>query len=132
MNAAFQAVFDAFKQAGNPGVFRVVSSAVGFNIVPRDGAPFDVPISIPVGRRSLAQLLPDMLATVGAASGNRDLLARAPVNWLMQTSAEGGASGDRFGEVLTRVLSSGRNRLSWRLLYDFGMEAYYLNLHNVH
>jgi hypothetical protein len=131
MSTAFQAVFDAFERAGNAGEFRVVSAGDGFHVMPTDNALFDVPITLPSRGRSLAEALPDILATVGAATGNRILIGRVPVTLLMRTSTDGRASGERFGDVLTRALSSTDKRISWRLLYDFAMKSYYLNLHGV-
>jgi hypothetical protein len=131
MPAALQAVFDAFEQAGNPGAFRIVSTRTGFHVVPAEHALFDVPVTLPGRTRSLAQAIPEILAEAGAASGNRILVGRVPVNLLIRTTTDGGASGERFGDVLERILASTGRAISWRLLYDFGMNAYYLNLHGV-
>jgi hypothetical protein len=131
MNAAFQAVFEAFEQAGNAGAFRVVSTGADFHIVPRDNALFDVPITLAPRTRSAAEAIPDILAAVGAATGNRMLLGKVPVTLLMQTSTDGRVSGEPFGEVLTRALSSTGKKISWHLLWDSAMKSYYLNVHGV-
>jgi hypothetical protein len=131
MPAVFQAVFEAFEQSGNPGAFRVVSTGASFHVVPAEHALFDVRITVPARTRSVAQALPEILAEAGAASGNRILVGRVPVNLLTRTTTDGGASDERFGDVLARIFASTGRALSWRLLYDFRMKAYYLNIHGV-
>jgi hypothetical protein len=131
MAAALHAVLQAFEQTGSPGAFRAVSTPFGFHILPADHALFDVRITLPSRTRSVAEALPEVLAGVAVASGNRILVGRVPVNLLMRTTTDGGASDERFGDVLARLLASTGRPMSWRLLYDFGMKAYYLNVHGV-
>jgi hypothetical protein len=131
MPAALQAVFQAFEESGNAGAFRVVSTRAGFHVVPAQHALFDVRITLPARTRSVAQAIPEIVAEAGAASGNRILVGSVPVNLLMQTTTDSGASGERFGDVLAGIFASTGRALSWRLLYDFRMKAYYLNIHGV-
>jgi hypothetical protein len=129
--AALEALFEAFEQSGNPGAFRVVSTPAGFHVVPAEHALFDVRITLPARTRSVAQAIPEILAEAGAASANRILVGRVPRNLLMRTTTESGANNERLGEVLARIFASTDRALSWRLLYDFRMKAYYLNIHGV-
>jgi hypothetical protein len=131
MPAAFQALLHAFEQSGNPGAFRVVSTRAGFHVVPAEHALFDVRVTLPARTRSVAQAIPEVLVEAGAASGNRILVGRVPVNLLMRTTTDDGANSERFGDVLARIFASTGRALSWRLFYDFRMNAYYLNIHGV-
>jgi hypothetical protein len=92
---------------------------------------FDVRITLPARTRSVAQAIPEILAEAGAASGNRILVGRVPVSLLMRTTTDNGANSERFGDVLARIFASTGGALSWRLLYDFRMKAYHLNIHGV-
>jgi hypothetical protein len=131
MGAAFDAVLQAFEQTGSPGAFRVVASGEGFHVVPADHALFDVRITVPARTQSVADAIPAILAEAARTSGSRILVGSVPLNLLMATTTSDGATGDRFGDVLARTLAATGKTLSWRLLYDFGMQAYYLNIHQV-
>jgi hypothetical protein len=131
MQAALNAMFDAFERAGNPGAFRVVSSQMGYHVVPKEQALFDVRITVATRSRSVADAIPEILAAVSTASGKQIRLGRVPVKLLMGTTTDAGANNQRFGDVLARILASTGKPLSWRLLYDFAMASYYLNLHTV-
>lgn len=129
VTAALESVFQAFERTGSPGSFRVVSRPDAFHVVPADHALFDVRITVPARTRSVAEAIPEILAAAGAAGGSRVLVGRVPLNLLMGTTTDAGADGERFGDVLARALGSTGKALSWRLLYDFGMKAYYFNIH---
>jgi hypothetical protein len=131
VHAALAEVFRAADHAGNPSAFQVISTQGAFHVVPLEQALFDTRITLPSRTESLAEALPRILAEAGAASGRRILLGMAPVNLLMQTTTDAHADGERFGEVLERVLASTGRMMSWRLLHDFGMKSYYLNIHSV-
>jgi hypothetical protein len=128
---ALREVLAVFETGGNAGGFRLVEGNGAFHVLPKINGVLDAPVTLGPGKRTLATLIAEMLASLSQTTGQTVLLATGPVNVLQQTSVDIAASNERAGDVLSRALFASGRKLSWQLLYDFGPKRYYLNIYQI-
>lgn len=128
-----------YNVSGYPGTFRVVRTDDMLHVVPasvqgRDGSPvpqssiLEARISLsPEKNRNTVDALVALLAAVRSATGQRVEIGTSPVNLLMQSRMEEGATDESARDVLVRTLRATGRRLGWLLLYDPGDQYYVLN-----
>jgi hypothetical protein len=131
VTAALQVVLRAAAEAGNADAFQARVDNGVFQVAPKKGSVFDVRITLPAADRTLNDTVTSVLDLVGQQTGERLVVAIAPVNLMMRQRVSLHADGERAADVLIRALSAGGRKISWRLLYDAGTATYYLNLHTV-
>jgi hypothetical protein len=122
---------DAYERTNEAGVFRVAFDEPMFHVSPATGAPLDAAISIPAGTRSLDETVRIIRAAAAASTRARINLGTAPTNLMLQARVTLEATNEPARDVLARGLMLTGRKLSWQLLYDFGYDAYYLNIHTV-
>ena len=130
VSGTLQQMIEAFGRINGEGQFRLHSANGAFHVVPTAGDPLDAPITLERATRSLYQTISAIVGVVSTTSGTQVRLAAIPVN-LSKGLITVEASGESGRDVLVRALRLSGRPLSWRLLYDFGEKAYYLNIHAV-
>jgi hypothetical protein len=132
-----------YNASGYPATFQVVRTEDMLHVVPvsvqgqdgslvRQSSILDARISLsPRKDRTTLEALATLLAAVQAATGQHVLLGTSPTNLFVQSRMEEGAADETARDVLIRTVRATGRRLSWRLLYDPGDQAYFLNLHLV-
>jgi hypothetical protein len=136
---AVRSVVGRYNQMGGPATFSVVERAGFIHVVPdraRDAggrmqdvaSVLDAKIALRAKPRNGLELLEEFCAAVSAASGVTVEIGMAPYDALAAKSLGGGAVGETARNVLERLIADSGLPLSWRLLYDPGGDAYYLNL----
>lgn len=128
---ALNDALDAYERTNEAGAFRVALDAPMFHVYPATGAPLDAAISIPAGTRSLDETIRFIRAAVAASTRARINLGTVPTNFMLQARITLEATSDPARRALARALVSTGTALSWRLLFDFRDDAYYLNIHLV-
>ena len=90
-------------------------------------------ITIPPQKRTGLTLLEAFCAAVSEASHTPVLIGMAPLNMFARYESEAGAKDQKARDFFVNEIDrmTGRPRLSWRLLYDSRMKAYFLNIHVV-
>jgi hypothetical protein len=131
LGASLQEILNAFEQTNGVGMFRVVSQGGTFHVLPKEGSVLDAVVSFESGSRTLSETIGSILQAASDAKGEKIRLGTAPTNLMKQTVSLA-AHGERASEVLSRALSFSGRKLSWSLLYDFGYQAFYMNIHAVH
>ena len=125
---AIRAMLQAFNGLGGARRFKLLESATAFSIVPVTGSPLDVTISFTSTDGTLADTLRRFLDVVSRQSHTRLLEGNVPSNFVMQHSVIVVADRQTARDVLDLIWSAAGARVSWRLLYDYGMQAYFLNV----
>jgi len=72
-----------------------------------------------------------VLAAVGAATGQKINLGTAPANYLMNNLMEDGASNTPARDVLLRAFQATGGGVSWQLLYAPTEQFYGFNIYGV-
>lgn len=130
VRAGLQQMIAAFERANGAGTFRLMQSESAFHIVPKSAGVLDVPISFDRSERSLGDTISTILSAVTAVNGEKIKFGTVPIN-LMKRTIVLDASKEPAADVLSRALKLTGRTFSWRLLYDFGLRDYALNLHSV-
>ena len=128
-----------YNASGNPGQFIVRERAdgrlevVGTSVKHESGAPLrvapilDMPITVPAGSMNLADALTAILSALNAKSSAK-VGGTGPTNLMIQTQVKLSGIETSARDALHEVLSQAKIRLHWALLYDAGMQAYFLNV----
>ena len=120
----------AFEQTDGAGTFRVLRADGAFHVVPDDKSLLDARVTLNLADRPLAEAIGTVMQQVSSPTGEAVKFGTVPANLMMKTLTIH-ATNERADDVLIRALMSTGRTLSWRLLYDFGYQAFYLNIHLV-
>jgi hypothetical protein len=128
----------AYKNAGLPGVYKVVQNNGWVSVVPVqvlgvDGSMRDVipvmssPVTFPVAERDAIATLQMIADAAGKQAGAKVLVLNVPF-W-ERDKITLGATGQPAGEVIVESIGKIINRpVSFQCLYDVGSKTYYLNV----
>jgi hypothetical protein len=128
LGGVIRAALAAAEQNGY-GAFQLVGEDV-YHVVPGNGSVLAAPVTFAARTAPVGDLVQLVLSAVVAATGRQVVIATGPIN-LMRRPVAAEANQEAAGTVLSRVLRASGRDVSWRLLYDFGMKKYFLNLHVV-
>lgn len=133
-----QSVLSAYKQAGGPGTYTVVSLKNRVDVMPTqvlgsDGSLKSIntpimsqPVTFPVATRSLSDTLQLLLNDVSRESGFKMVLLDIPGS---QTEAVAlGAAGVPARDVIANMGAALNRTVSFQSLYDVASKTYYLNV----
>jgi hypothetical protein len=140
--AVLHALVQAYATSGNPGAFRVVAAPPMFHLAPvamRDvrgltmahSAVLDTPISLPAGRMSLFLVIKEIASAITKATGVTVIPGMMPLNFMIQTEVEAGATNLPARSVLRRILLESGRSLSWQFFSSPTTGQYFLNIHSV-
>jgi hypothetical protein len=88
----------------------------------------DTRITVAAKSRSAMDLLAEICRAVSRVSGQPVGIGTVPTNALLGQRVEIGARNEPARNVLEKLIVASGMTLSWRLLYDPGLKAYYLNI----
>jgi hypothetical protein len=132
-------LIDAHNAGGALGIFTLDQSERYVHVVPlrvrnsegewQDHASIlSVPISIPQARRTTYETLKAICSAVSERAGVKVDIGTVPLNLVLSSRAEIGATNELARSVLTRTLNATETDLDWLLLFDPGVKFYALNL----
>jgi hypothetical protein len=134
---------DHYNLSGHPGVFRVIRTGNVYHVVPferKNGAGvfephaslLDADISIPARDRTGLEMIREITETVSSRSVARVGVGAVPLNAMLGTHIQGGATAENARTVLLRTLDAIHSELSWQLFCDPGpTPECALNVHNI-
>jgi hypothetical protein len=138
---AVQGLVARFNTRGEGATFAVQQDAF-LHVVPREAANaagvlvavtpvLDARITLEAKPRDGMEVLADVFRAVAAATGEAVKIGTVPNTLLVQAHIGVGAEREPARVVLERLVAATGRPLSWRLLYDPGLKAYYFNVHEV-
>jgi len=122
-------ILAAFEEKNGAGTFHIRASDGVLHVAPTN-ALLDHPITVQSENVPLLQVGRLILDQVSASTHQSIKVGTIPLN-IMKTPVTVRAKNERAADVLVRALSMSRQRLSWRLLYDYGYQSFYFNVHVV-
>ena len=134
---------DEYNLSGHPGVFRLIRTGDVCHVVPferknRAGAfephvsLLDADISIPARDRTALEMINAITETLSSRGVARVGVGIVPLNAMLRTHIQAGATLENARTVLLRTLDTIHPKLSWRLFCDPGpTPECALNVHNV-
>ena len=142
--AILQQVLDAQAARRNAGRFRLETDRQTIHVVPAFGknaagalvrkrSLLDTVIALPPEERTGKQTLEAICAAVGELTGTRVMTGTIPLNPFLRDRQGQEINSGKARDVLSNLLETlqGANKLSWRLLYDPGVQTFVLNIHQV-
>jgi hypothetical protein len=129
--AVLSAFVDSFNRHDGLDSFSVTETSGTLHVAPTDkpSSVLRVQVSIPDLNGTTFDGVVAVLAAVTAVTGRKVGIATAPM--LKGTLVHQERVTDSAERILSRLLQATGQRLSWRLLYDYGFEFYGLNVHTV-
>lgn len=137
-NAAVGAMVGDYNASRGAATFAVLPGALT-HVVPRQAANaagrlvpvtplLDSKITLEAKPRSALALIAEICKAVSATSGQRVGLGTIPAHRLRRQQIDIGADNESARKVLEKAIVASAAPLSWRLLYDPGLKAYFLNI----
>lgn len=137
VTAAVETMVAAYNASHGAATFSVLHDGL-MHVVPKQSVNasnrlaavtplLDTRITLAAKPRRAMDMLAEICRAVSAASGRALGIATVPTNGL-NARIDIGAQDEPAREVLAKLVAASGLRLSWRLLYDPGLQAYYLNL----
>lgn len=138
--ATLQQIVAASELSGTGGRFEVERSGQAFHVIPKEvrnsrglwvqqGSILDATITIPSQELNGFEMLSAFCAAVTEAVGIPVNVGTVSPNLFNRYQGHIAANSERARDVLTRILGSISDRLTWRLLYDpSGKFGYALNI----
>jgi hypothetical protein len=142
-SAALGKLIEEYNRSGYPGLFRLIRTGDVYHIVPserrnRAGAfepqasLLDTNISISVASRSALEMVKAITDAVSSQVAAKIGVGTVPLNAMLRTHLNGGATAETARTVLSRTLDAIHPRLSWQLFCDPGpTPTCALNVHAV-
>jgi hypothetical protein len=139
--AVIQRVLD-IHAAGEGSSFRLLQSGRYFHVVPaqlknRNGnveeqrSLLDAVISVPPQQGDRRETLEDICHAIEVATRSHVVVGTIPERLFGQAISAPAVFNQSARDILTETLAGTGVALSWRLLYDPGLEEYVLNIHPV-
>ncbi len=136
--AALERMVETYNVSHGAATFSVLRDGLT-HVVPRQtvdasGRPvavtpvLDSRITVAAKRRNAMELLEEITRAVSLASGQTVEIGTVPMRALLRRQVEIGANSEPARNVLEKLIVASGMPLSWRLLYDPGLKAYYLNI----
>jgi hypothetical protein len=116
-------ILAAFEQKNEAGVFHIRASDGVLHVAPND-ALLDHKITMERENLSLREVVRVVLDQVSASTHQTIKFGTIPLN-IMKAPVTIGAKNEQAADVLSRAFSSSHQKLSWRLLYDYGYQSFY-------
>ncbi len=128
--------------AGAGASFRLLQSGSALHVVParvrnrsgqleEQGSLLDAAITLPPEERDGVEALEAICHAVAASTQTRVSVGAIPLNLLRRNRSTQTVLNSVARDVLTQTLAYAGGKLSWQLLYDPGLDEYFLNLHPV-
>jgi hypothetical protein len=142
-SAILERLIEEYNLSGHPGVFRLIRTGDVYHVVPSErrnatgafephASLLDANISFPAGDRTalaMVKAITEALSRQGVATIG---VATVPVNAMLQTHIQEGATGESGRTLLLRTLNAVHPMLSWNLFCDPGpTPACALNVNNI-
>lgn len=126
-----RSVVDMYHISGNVGLYDVTVSGALISVVPAAGSIFDTVVSLDRTDRPAMESIVELVQAVSVSRGRKIKLGVMPVGKLSRTSLAIEADHESAADILGGIVAGLSPKLSWSLLYDYGLEEYALNLHEI-
>ncbi len=129
IEGALREMINAYDHVNMPGRFDLRTNGEVAHVLPKNNL-LNERVTLERGTRSLLETVQIIVNGASQAKGESIKFGTIPIN-LMKKPITLGPLNERAGDVLATALAMSGRKLSWTLLYDYGYQAFYLNIHAV-
>jgi hypothetical protein len=130
-SVVLEKLIEEYNLSGHSGVFRFIRTGDVYHVVPSEhrnpagafephASLLDADISVPAGDRTALEMVKRITEAMSSPGVARIGVGTVPLNAMLRTHIQGGATAESARTVLLRTLNAIHPTLSWKLFCDPG------------